>query len=103
VLVALALFATACGSDGFPETYDATVEENYMAGCTERLAAEISGAAEAVCTCAYDRMRTEIEFEDFEALNGRLRDDLTILRNPEGDTTANASVQIVADCIISAG
>jgi len=103
LLLAVAVFATACGSDGFPETYDATVEENYMAGCTEALDAEIAGAATAVCTCAYTRIQTEVAFDDFEALNKRLRDDLTILQNPEGDTTANASVEIVRDCILSAG
>lgn len=103
ICLALAVFATACGSDGFPETYDATVEENYMAGCTESLDAEIAGAAESVCSCAYGRIQSEVAFEDFEGLNKRLRDDLKILQNPEGDTTANAAVQIVADCIISAG
>lgn len=103
ILVALAVFATSCGSDGFPETYDATVEENYMLGCAESLDAEIAGAAEAVCGCAYQRIQTEVAFEDFEALDKRLRDDLKILQNPEGDTTAFAAVQIVADCIISAG
>lgn len=105
-LIALFLVfgAAACGSDGFPEAYDETVEENYMNGCRvalEDASAQVAEAMDGICGCAYGRITAEIPFEDFEALNGRLRDDLTILANPEGDTVAIQAVEILADCITS--
>gem|GEM_PF-2008339 len=98
----LMLVLTACGpGSGAPEAYEQSVQEYFIAGCEASLEDEQYEQELAVCQCSYERMTTQIPFEDFDGLNNRLRDDPSILRNPEQDSVAPIAVQIISDCIDS--
>lgn len=102
VILGLGLVLTACGGDGgAPQDYETSVQEYFIEGCRLSLDNDQYENMDAVCQCSYERMTNQISFEDFEALNNRLRDDPSILRNPEQDSVAPTAVQIISDCIDS--
>lgn len=72
-----------------------------MRGCRVALDNPNFNNAEAVCQCSYDRMEVEIPFEDFAALNDRLREDVSLLENPQADSLAPQALLIVSECIKS--
>ena len=97
---ALALLLTACFDEGAPTSFDDTVESNFMNGC--ELAAEtdaqISPVAPRYCACAYDRVRTEISFEDFKQLDDDVKDDADNIIDEDEESAAARLATIFADC-----
>jgi hypothetical protein len=70
VVVSLLLVAAGCG-DRSPTDYSDETEEQFMASCVPSL-----GESERdVCRCAYDEIRSQLSFEEFEELDEQLRDD----------------------------
>jgi len=111
VCALLVLFAAGCGSSGAPTSYadqDGAVRDHYVEGCRigfeETDDANLVSGAESVCECAFAEISSTISFADFEDLDKRLKEDLSILRQvplPQGSTEALVK-QIVADCIRAA-
>ena len=105
------LFAAGCGSSGAPTSYadqDGAVRDHYVEGCRigfeETDDANLVAGAQSVCECAFDEISASITFEEFEDLDKRLKEDLSILQQsplPQGSTEALVK-QIVADCIRAA-
>ena len=97
---AVALLLAACFDEGAPTSFDDTVETNFMNGC--ELAAEtdpqISPVAPRYCACAYDRVRTEIGFEDFKQLDDDVRDDADNIIDGDEESAAARLAAIFADC-----
>ena len=97
---AVALLLAACFDEGGPTSFDDTVETNFMSGC--ELAAEadplISPVAPRYCACAYDRVRTEISFEEFEQLDDDVKDDPDKIIDDDEDSAATRLAAIFADC-----
>lgn len=97
---ALVLLLAACFDEGGPTSFDDTVETNFMDGC--ELAAEadpeISPVAPRYCACAYDRVRTEISFEEFEQLDNDVKDDADNIINDDEESAAARLAAIFADC-----
>jgi len=100
LLIGLSLVAVSCGSSGAPSSYEESVEDFYLRGCNLALAddPQFENVA-AVCQCAYDGISAEIAFEDFEALNNRLRDDVGLLSDPDSDSVAREALVIISNCI----
>jgi hypothetical protein len=70
VTISLGLVATGCG-DRSPSEYSDETEEQFMASCVPSL-----GESERdVCRCAYDEIRGQLSFEEFQELDEQLRDD----------------------------
>ena len=105
VVLFLALFAAACGTSGTPDTYNETVRDNYIEGCTEGivdnpdLSQRQKLGAESVCACTFRQIvnsneingeippvNHNIDFEDFEQLNEELLTDINGLSSA-GDET----------------
>lgn len=105
------LFAASCGSSGAPVSYadqDGAVRDHYVEGCTigfeETEDANLVNGAQSICECSFSEIESTISFEDFEDLDKRLKEDLSLLKVnplPQGSTEALVK-QIVADCIRSA-
>ena len=97
---AVVLLVAACGDSGEPTSYDDTVEDNFMRGC--EVAAEADPAIRPVapkyCGCAYERLVTEIDFDDFKKLDDDVKDDPDKIRADEDDSTGAALTAIFADC-----
>ena len=97
---AVALLVAACGETGEPTSYDDTVEENFMRGC--EVAAETDPAIRPVapkyCGCAWNRLITEIDFDDFKKLDDDVKDDADKIRADEEDSTGAALTAIFVDC-----
>ncbi len=97
---AVVLLVAACGDSGEPTSYDDTVEDNFMRGC--EVAAEADPAIRPVapkyCGCAYERLVTEIDFDDFKKLDDDVKDDPDKIRAEEEDSTGAALTVIFADC-----
>ena len=97
---AVVLLVAACGNSGEPTDYDDTVEDNFMRGC--EVAAEADPAIRPVapkyCGCAYERLVTEISFDDFKSLDDDVKDDPDKIRADEDDSTGAALTGIFADC-----
>lgn len=110
ICLAATTFAVGCGSSGAPVSYadqDGAVRDHYVEGC--QLGFEETGddnlvaGATAVCACAFDEIESTIPFEEFEDLDKRLKEDLSILQQsplPQGSTEAIIK-SIVSDCIRS--
>ena len=98
--VATLVLLAACGNSGEPTSYDDTVEENFMRGCEVAAEADssISPVAPKYCACAYERLVTEISFEDFKKLDDDVKDDADKIRADEEDSTGAALTAIFADC-----
>ncbi|MCY4102360.1 MAG: hypothetical protein OXG55_03710 [bacterium] len=100
VCAAMVLLLAACGEGGEPTSFDDTVETNFISGC--ELAAEtdprISPVAPRYCACAYDRVRTEISFEDFKQLDDDVKDDAGNIIDEDAESTAARLSAIFADC-----
>lgn len=97
---ALVLLLAACSEGGEPTSFDDTVETNFINGC--ELAAEtdaqISPVAPRYCACAYDRVRTEISFEDFKQLDDDVKDDADNIIDEDEESAAARLAAIFADC-----
>jgi hypothetical protein len=110
MLLALAAVVTACAHTGFPTAYDdqideatglSNVEANWLEGCQVGFTEELAQNANAVCACSYKRIKTDIPFEDFVALNDRLKSDpLALSDRATVENSVEAKlVDIVKDCI----
>ncbi len=80
LLIGLSLFAAACTSEGLPSTYsdqDSRTETQFVAACEESLdgVPEDERPADGYCQCAFYTVAAELTFEEFLALDERLRDD----------------------------
>ena len=97
---AAALLLTACFDEGHPTSYDDTVEDNFLRGCELAAAADpaISPVAGRYCTCAWNRLTNEIEFDDFKNLDDDVRGDPNKIRADEEDSTGAQLTAIFADC-----
>ncbi|MCY3663251.1 MAG: hypothetical protein OXH28_10620 [bacterium] len=97
---AVALLLAACFDEGAPTSFDDTVEANFLNGC--ELAAEadpqISPVALRYCGCAYDRVRTEISFDDFKQLDDDVKDDPDKIIDDDEESAAARLAAIFADC-----
>ena len=96
----MALLLAACFDEGAPTSFDDTVEANFLNGC--ELAAEgdpqISPVAPRYCGCAYDRVRTEISFDDFKQLDDDVKDDPDKIIDGDEESAAARLAAIFADC-----
>jgi len=96
----VALLLAACFDEGAPTSFDDTVEANFLDGC--ELAAEadpqISPVAPRYCGCAYDRVRTEMSFEDFKTLDDDVKDDPDNIIDDDEESAAARLAAIFADC-----
>lgn len=110
LLLVLLVVATACANSGFPTAYDdqidaetglSNVEANWLEGCEVGFTDELAQNANAVCACSYKRIKTDIPFEDFVALNDRLKSDPLALSDRATDPNSLEAqlVDIVKDCI----
>lgn len=110
LLVAVAIAATSCSSSGSPISYDdqidettgfSNVEMNWMEGCSVGLHVESANEANAVCSCSFERIKEEIPFADFVAMNDRLRSNVESLRESavRDGSTESLVVDIARDCI----
>lgn len=111
--MAVALIATSCsGSDGFPDSYTAqvdeetglsNVEQNWLDGCNVGFeASDLAADANRICQCSFDTLSGPdgIPFEDFVTLNDELKADPESLANSEALTpTEQRLLEIVRDCI----
>ena len=97
---AAALLLSACVDPGDPTSYDDTVEANFTSGCEVAAEADpaIRPVAKRYCVCAYERLVTEIAFEDFRQLDEDVRDDPDNIRDDDEDSTAARLNAIFADC-----
>lgn len=98
LLVGLSFVAVSCG-DNTPTEYNEQVQDSYMSGCRVALNDPQFDNVDAVCRCAYERISAQMPFEDFAALNNRLKNDVKLLENP--DEQATQALKIVSDCILS--
>ena len=96
----MALLLAACFDEGAPTSFDDTVETNFMNGCELAAAtdAQISPVAPRYCACAYDRVRTEISFEDFKQLDDDVKDDADNIIDEDEESAAARLAAIFADC-----
>ena len=99
---AVALLLTACFDEGHPTSYDDTVQDNFLSGCEVAAAAdnEISPVSQRYCTCAWNRLTQEVEFEDFKNLDDDVKDDPDkITGDSDDEDSAGATLTaIFADC-----
>lgn len=107
VTVVVLVLMTGCRSSGMQESFDdPSVEENFRSGCELALddangVETIQAGAEQVCSCAFDDIKETISFEDFVAVDDRLREDIDLLQaSPlEAGSTEAQIVEIVSSCI----
>lgn len=104
------MFAVACSSDGFPQSYDdqidpetgvSNVEQNWREGCEVRYETDLADAANNVCRCAFEQIRNIVPWDDFVEMDKRLDGDSSLISSANENTasTEYAVVQIIADCI----
>ncbi len=97
---AIALLVSACVNTGEPTSYDDTVEENFFNGC--EIAAEADPAirpvAQRYCACAWNRLITEIDFDDFKNLDDDIREDPDRITAGDDESTAATFTAIFDDC-----
>ncbi len=101
VLCAAALLLlAACVDEGTPTSYDNTVETNFIDGCKRAALddAAISPVAPRYCGCAWERLITEVSFEDFKNLDDEVKDDPDKISNVDPESTATQLRAIFADC-----
>lgn len=101
LVLGLALLLTGCGSSGAPVDYEDSVRDFYIEGCRVALDDPQFSNVDAVCQCSYDGISSQIPFDEFAALNDRLRSDFELLKNPDADSLAPKALKIVSDCILS--
>ncbi len=109
VLVGVVLIAAACSSSGFPTSYEdqlndegvSNVEQNWMEQCQVKADELMGDNANTVCACSYSRIKAQIPFDDFIAMDDRLREDVgsLIASANDANSTEAATAAIVAGCI----
>ncbi len=78
VVLAFALTAAACTSEGLPNSYadqDGRAETQFVEACQSALADSDVDDPVEYCQCAFYTVAADLSFEEFLALDERLRDD----------------------------
>ena len=95
LILALALFATACTSEGLPNSYadqDGRAETQFIEACETSLTeGEQSNAAE-FCQCAFHTVASELSFAEFVELDNKLKDDPAALSFEERQLLESVSL-----------
>lgn len=113
MLAVVVVIAVGCSSSGFPESYEDQVDAesglsnvalNWRDGCEPSLNEELADNAASICECSFNRIKTQIIFEDFTEVNGRFEDNPEILNDlaSSGNATAAQIVDIIKTCIAEA-
>lgn len=75
VAVALAVALGGCANvNRSPSSYTSSVRRNFLHGCEQQSERDGVRRPQAMCTCAYDRLRSSLPFGEFRNLNDRLTD-----------------------------
>lgn len=78
LLFVVSLIAAACTSEGLPADFadqDRRTENQFVSACNTSLDGGEVDLGEGYCQCAFYTLAVELEFEDFIALDERLRED----------------------------
>lgn len=113
MLAVVVVISVGCSSDGFPESYEDQIDAetglsnialNWRDGCEPSLNEELADNAASICECSFSRIKNDIIFEDFIAVNDRFSDNPEILNDlaSSGNATAAQIVEIVKTCIAAA-
>jgi hypothetical protein len=72
-----ALVLTSCSTNNGPKDYNDAVKDNYTNSCKEANPdkKDITDAA-TFCGCTYEAIKTSFSFDEFKALDAKLRDAL---------------------------
>ena len=80
LLVGFSIFLAACTSEGLPADFadqNRRTETQFVSACEAALADGENDLGEGYCQCAFLTVAVELGFEDFVALDERLREDPT--------------------------
>ena len=107
LLFAVALIATACGSEGLPSSYsdqDARAQRQFVEACEASLAGTEIADPPAYCECAFFTVASELSFAEFLELDERLKEDPGALPNDvrEQINSVTLPCQFTADDINNA-
>lgn len=86
ILFFLALTATACTSEGLPNSYsdqEQRTEKQFVAACEESFEGQDQSDPSSYCQCAFYTIAAELTFDEFDELDNRLRDDPGFLSTEE--------------------
>ena len=110
--IAIVLVAASCGGSGAPtgfaeEDGGDTVRENFIEGCEVAVEdnTQLADDANTICECTYDRIVRNsatsdgITFEDFDAVDDNLREDINLLTQPTNDRVVSKIREYMRACI----
>lgn len=95
LLALIALVAAACTSEGLPNSYadqDGRAERQFVAACEASLADTDEPNAPEFCQCAFYTVASDLSFDEFLALDKRLKDDPEFLSAEERSLLENVSL-----------
>lgn len=91
----VALLATACASEGLPNSYadqDERAGTQFAAACVEALAGTDTSDAASLCQCAFYTVASQMTFDEFIELDAKLKDDPEALTLEEREMLENVSL-----------
>lgn len=104
VLFVLALFASACASEGLPDSYtdqDARAERQFVEACKASLEGTDQADIDEYCQCAFYAIASDLTYAEFIDLDNRLKEDPGALPTPQRELLEGVSLpcQFSADDI----
>jgi len=95
LLFLIALFATACASEGLPNSYgdqDARAERQFIEACEASLEGTDQADLGEYCQCAFYTVASTLSFAEFIELDNKLKDDPGALSQPERELLEGVSL-----------
>jgi len=95
VLFLVALFASACASEGLPNSYtdqDARAERQFIEACEDSLVDTDQANPADYCQCAFYTVASNLTFSEFIDLDNKLKDDPGALTQPQRELLEGVSL-----------
>lgn len=91
----LALFASACASEGLPNSYsdqDSRAENQFVEACKASLEGTDQADVDDYCQCAFFTVASTLSFAEFIELDNKLKDDPGNLSQPDRELLEGVSL-----------